>query len=93
MRNDAKPYLDVSADNFGDDDVLGDAVLDGLGGGNLDGDGQRFGDKGDTVGLGLVFLTAVLVLTSSVVISVTRRAAGGNLHGFSFLLISHLWIE
>jgi len=86
----ASLLLDIFADNLGDDDILDDAVLDGFGGRHFKRNFVRFSDQRYSVGLGLVLLTAVLVLSSAVVISVTRGTAGGNLHGFRFVLISHL---
>jgi len=82
--------LDVLADNLGDGDVLGHAVLDWLWGSNINLDVQWDSDKGDLERLGLVFLMTVLVLTSSVVVTITRGLAGGDLHGLSFGLICDL---
>ena len=42
------------------------------------------------VGLGLVFLLAVLVFTSTVVIAITSSPAGSHLHGLRFLIITNL---
>ena len=83
-------FHDVVADNFGEDDVLGDAALDGFG--DSDGHGHLSGDcdQGDAVSLGLVFSSAVLVFTGTIMITVSGRRAGGDLHGFGFLLVSHL---
>ena len=83
-------FDNVFADNLGEDDVFGDAGLDGFGVGQLDGDVKGSIDKGDFVSLGLVFLTAVLVFSCSVVISITGGFAAGDLHGLRFILISHL---
>lgn len=82
--------LDVVADNLGDDDVLGHAVLDGLGDGDVDVNDKGFGDEGNLVALGLVLLTAVLVFASSVVGTVSGGTAGCHLHGLGLGLISHL---
>ena len=85
------PLLDdVLADDLGDRDLLGHAVLDGLGHGDLDVDGQGLGDEGDAVGLGLVFLAAVLVLTGAIVIAVARGPACGDLHRLSLGLVGDL---
>jgi len=81
---------DVFADNFGKDDVLDDAGLDGLGVGQVDGDVEGSVDEGNFVSLGLVFLAAVLVFSGTVVVSVSGRLAAGDLHGFGLVLISHL---
>jgi len=83
-------FFYVFADNLGEDDVFDDAGLDGFGVGQLDGDVKGSVDKGDFVSLGLVFLTAVLVFSSSVVIAITGRFAACDLHGLRFVLISHL---
>jgi len=83
-------FDNVFADNLGEDDVFDDAGLDGFGVGQIDGDVKGSVDKGDFVSLGLVFLTAVLVFSSSVVISITGGFAAGDLHGLRFILISHL---
>lgn len=83
-------FHDVVADNFGENNVLGDAALDGFG--DSDGHGHLSGDcdQGDAVSLGLVFSSAVLVFTGTIMITVSGRRAGGDLHGFGFLLVSHL---
>jgi len=83
-------FDNVFADNLGEDDVFGDAFLDGFGVGQFDGDVKGSVDKGDFVSLGLVFLTAVLVFSSSVVIAITGGFAACDLHGLRFVLISHL---
>lgn len=83
-------FFNVFAFNLGKDDVLDDAGLDGFGVGQFDGDVKGSGDKGDFVSLGLVFLTAVLVFSSSVVIAITGGFAACDLHGLGFVLISHL---
>ena len=83
-------FDNVFADNLGEDDVFGDAGLDGFGVGQIDGDVKGSVDKGDFVSLGLVFLTAVLVFSSSVVIAITGGFAACDLHGLRFVLISHL---
>jgi hypothetical protein len=80
----------VSAGNCGDNDVLDDTGLDGFGVGQLKSNIEGFGDKGNFVSLGLVFLTAVLVFTSTVVIAITGGFAAGDLHGLRFIGISHL---
>merc|ERR1740123_1296726 len=72
------------------DNVFDDAGLDGFGVGQIDGDVKGSIDKGDFVSLGLVFFTAVLVFSSSVVIAITGRFAACDLHGLRFVLISHL---
>jgi len=83
--------LDIFADNLIDFDDLGDAGLDGFSIGQVNSDGQGFGDKGDFVSLGLVFLTAVLMFSCTVTtMAITRCFASGDLHGFRFLSISHL---
>jgi len=81
---------DIFADNLINFDFLDDASFDGLGIGQVNSDGFGFGDKGDFVGLGLVFLTAVLMFSGTVVIAITGWFAAGDLHGFGFLSISHL---
>jgi len=80
----------VFAGNGGDSDVLGDTGLDGFGVGQLNGNLEGFGDKGNFVSLGLVFLTAVLVFTGTVVIAITGGFAAGDLHGLGFIGIGHL---
>ena len=54
--------LDVAADDLGDHDGLGHAVPDWLRGGDLNADNKGDGDEGDGVLLGLVLLSAELVL-------------------------------
>jgi len=81
---------DIFTDNLIKFDFLDDASFDGFGIGQVNSDGKGFGDKGDFVGLGLVFLTAVLVFSSSIVITITGWFAAGDLHGLGFLSISHL---
>ena len=83
-------FDNVFADNLGEDDVFDDAGLDGFGVGQIDGDVKGSVDKGDFVSLGLVFLTAVLVFSCSVVIAITGGFAAGDLHGFGFVNISNL---
>jgi len=80
----------IFADNLIDFDILGDTGLDGFSIGQVNSDVKRGIDSGDFVSLGLVFLTAVLVFSSTVVIAITRWAAGGDLHGFRFFNISNL---
>jgi len=87
--------LDIFADNLVDFDDLDDASFDGLGVGQDKSDGKGLGDKGNFVGLGLVFLTAVLVFSTITAITgamtaITGCFASGDLHGFRFLGISHL---
>ena len=82
--------LDVVAHDLGDGDVLVDAGLDGLGGGNVDGHVQGFGDQRDAVLLGLVLLAAVLVLSGALLVAVAGRGASGHLHGLGLLLVGHL---
>merc|ERR1712088_250198 len=71
-------FLDVSTFDLGDDNVFGDA--------NLFWDW----DQRNAISLGLVFSSAVLVFSGTIVITVAGWAAGGDLHGFGFLLVSHL---
>jgi len=80
----------IFADNLIDFNFLGDTGLDGFSIGQVNSDVKRGIDSGDFVSLGLVFLTAVLVFSSTVVIAITRWAAGGDLHGFRFFNISNL---
>jgi len=82
--------LDIFADNLINFDDLGDTGLDGLGIGQVNSDGFGGIDSGDFVSLGLVFLTAVLVFSSTVVITITGGFAGSDLHGFGFLNIVNL---
>jgi hypothetical protein len=79
----------IFADNLIDFDILGDTGLDGFSIGQVNSDVKRGIDGGDFVSLGLVFLTAVLVF-SSIVATITRCAAGSDLHGFRFFIISNL---
>jgi len=83
-------FDNIFADNLGEDDVFDDTGLDGFGVGQIDSDVKGSVDKGDFVSLGLVFLTAVLVFSCSVVIAITGRFAACDLHGLRFVLISHL---
>jgi len=81
----------ITADNLGDLNVLGDTDLDGLGVSNGDLNGEGGGDKGDLVGLGLVFLTAKLMFSIAVSGgSISRGFAGSYLHGLSLGLIGDL---
>ena len=74
--------LDVLADDLGELDGLGHADLDGLGGSDLNGDTEGSGDKGDGVLLGLVLLSAVLVLAGVAVgVSVAGWVARSDPHG------------
>ena len=80
--------LDLSDLNgLGDTDLLGGRV------GQLTGDLQGSSDKGDLVGLGLVFLTADLVFSLSIsisLISISRQTTGSDLHGLGLLFIGDL---
>merc|ERR1740129_2261703 len=81
----------ISADNLGNFDGLGDTDLDWLGVGNVDLNSERGGDKGDLVGLGLVFLTAKLMFSMTISrSSISGGFAGSDLHGLSLGLISDL---
>ena len=84
----------VLALDLGDLDLLGDADLLGGGVGEAAGDLQGGGDEGDLVGLGLVLLTADLVLPGAValvaVAAVSGSSAGGDLHGLGLLLVGDL---
>jgi len=82
--------LDIFADNFVNFDDLGDTGLDGLSIGQVNSDVFRGINSGDFVSLGLVFFTAVLVFSSTVVITITGGFAGSDLHGFGFVNISNL---
>jgi hypothetical protein len=79
----------IFADNLIDFNFLGDTGLDGFSIGQVNSDVKRGINGGDFVSLGLVFLTAVLVF-SSIVATITRCAAGSDLHGFRFFIISNL---
>jgi len=83
-------FLDVLADNLGDGDILGHTGLNWIwrGHGNLN--IQRLSDKWDLEGLCLVFLMAELVFTSSIMVTITRRLASSDLHGFCLGLIGDL---
>jgi len=81
--------LDIFADDLIDFDDLDDTGSDGFGIGQVNSDVKRGIDGGDFVGLGLVFLTAVLVFSCSVVIAITGGFAAGDLHGFGFVNISN----
>lgn len=83
-------FFDILAFNFGDDDILGHTGLDWFRSGHIDGNFKGFVDQGNSVSLSLVFFTAVLVFTSTIMITITRRSAGGDLHGLGFVSISHL---
>lgn len=83
-------FLDVLADNLGEYNVLSNAALDGFGDGHGDGHLPGDCDQGDTESLGLIFSSAVLVFSGTIVITVTGRRASGDLHGFGFFLVSHL---
>ena len=83
-------FLDVSTFDLGDDNVFGDANLFWDWDGNINGHFQWDGDQRNAISLGLVFSSAVLVFSGTIVITVARWAAGGDLHGFGFLLVSHL---
>lgn len=73
---DASLFFDIVADDLVDLDLLGHALLLGLGNGNVDVDLQGFVDQGHSVFLGLVFLSAVLVFSMVVlVLSVAGRSA------------------
>ena len=78
--------------DLGDLDGLGDADLLGGGVGQLAGLLLGLSDQGDPVGLGLVLLTAVLVLTAAVglVVAVASGSAGCHLHGLGLLGIGDL---
>ena len=81
----------VLADNLGDLNGLGHANL--VGGGVGKGTGLLFGlgDQGNLVGLGLVLLSAVLMLTVAVAGgAISRWAAGGHLHGLGLVGIGDL---
>merc|ERR1739842_71599 len=80
----------ISADNLGDFG-LGDTDLNGLGVSNVDFNGEGGGDKGDLVGLGLVFLTAKLMFSMTISrSSISGGFAGSYLHGLSLGLIGDL---
>jgi len=84
-------FLDVLADDLGDGDVVGHAVLDGLRSSELNLNVKWDGDEWHLVGLGLVFLATVLVLAGAIVgLAVTGWSAGGDLHGLGLGLISDL---
>merc|ERR1712168_1747333 len=74
--------------SFGDTHFLGSRV------GQLAGNLKRSSDKGDLVSLGLVLLTADLMLSLSISISmrlaVSRRSTRSHFHGFGFFIISDL---
>ena len=81
----------ITADNLGDLNVLGDTDLDRLGVSNSDLNGKGGSDKGNLVGLGLVFLTAKLMFTMTISGgSISRGFAGSYLHGLSLGLIGDL---
>ena len=81
----------ISADDLGDFNGLGDADLDGLGVSDVDLNGEGGGDKGDLVGLGLVFLTTKLMFSVTISrSSISGGFAGSYLHGLSLGLIGDL---
>ena len=81
----------VLALDLGDLDGLGDADLLGGGVGELAGLFLGLSDQGNSVGLGLVFFTAVLVLSASITLmTISRGVAGGHLHGLRLVSIGDL---
>ncbi len=81
---------DILADDLGDGDLLGHAVLDGLRHGDVNVDLEGLSHQGDPVSLGLVLLAAVLVFASSVVVAIARGTAGSDLHRLRLGFIGNL---
>merc|ERR1712088_1273940 len=69
-------FLDVSAFNLGDSNCFGDTHFSGDRDGNINGHFQRYGDQRNTISLSLVFSSAVLVFSGTIVITVAGWAAG-----------------
>ena len=87
----ALPLNLILALDLGDLNGLGDADLGGGGVGELAGLQLGLSDEGNPVGLGLVFLPAVLVFSSSVSRgSISRGGAGCHLHGLRLLGVGDL---
>ena len=82
-------FNNIFADNFSKHNILDDTGGDRSGVGQINSDVKGLSDKGDFVGLSLVFLSAYLMFTL-VMITIAGSFAIRDFHGFGLFLISHL---